>query len=427
MARRDFLARAGALIAGRWVQDGLLALLLIWLARTDQSGYGLFVFGAGVAAMMRSVLALGLDQYALREFALNQGSRPRLLKQMVKIKGSLGALILAGLVAFALLKGWSSTQTAVVLIIALGRALDGVADTFFAIYRADGRQVREGFFSILANLASGLWGLAALLMGLGVIGVAFFVVIASGIKIALAVTGGLKIKLEPLWPLGFDFLPPGQLWSVLCIAGVAILGAVYNQSQIFLLKQFQPLTEVALYGAASDLAGGIAGTVSTLIIGAILFPSLTRAATQGRGELRRLVRGYLWRLAAWGIAVGLFLSTVGGLVLIALYGTKYQGSLLPLRLLGPATTLSFVNNLAIFTLLALRQEGRLLLFHLLPVGVCLGLGLVLIPQLGAVGAAWNLLAARAAMFVLIFGWLYWTLQRGEAGQDFGSGNGGKTS
>jgi len=420
MISRGFLARAGALVAGRWVQDGLLALLLIWLARTDQSGYGLFVFGAGVAAMMRSVLALGLDQYALREFALNQGSRARLLKQMIKIKGLLGALILAGLVAFALLKGWSSTQTAVVLIIALGRALDGIADTFFAIYRADGRQVREGFFSILANLASGLWGVAALLMGLGVIGVAFFVVIAGGIKIALAVWGGIKVKLTPLWPLSFDFLPPGQLWSVLSIAGVAILGAVYNQAQIFLLKQFQPISEVALYGAAGDMAGGIAGIVSSLIIGAILFPSLTRAAAQGRDEVRRLVRGYLWRLAAWGIVVGLFLSTVGGLVLIALYGAKYQGSVPPLRLLGPATTLSFVNNLAIFTLLALRQEGRLFLFHLLPVGVCFGLGLVLIPQLGAVGAAWNLLAARAVMFVLVFGWLYWTLRRDKTGQEFGS-------
>lgn len=406
-----FFSRLAALIASQAVQDGVLSLLLLWLARTDQSGYGLFVFGAGVAAMMRSVLALGLDQYAIREFALAEQPRADLLRQMVRLKSLLSLLILAGLAGFSLVKGWGTHQALVVLVISLGRALDGVADAFFAVYRADGRQVREGAFQALANLSAAAWGVAAMLLGLGVLGLASFVVLAGGLKVALAVQGGLKLDLSRWWSFELGFLPAGQVRAVLTIAGVSVLGSLYNYAQIFLLKQFHPLVEVAVYGAASDLANYLSGLVSSLLIGAILYPHLAQAATRGRGEVALMTRRYLGRLGLLGLAAGLFLSTLGGLVLTLLYGAKYEASVPLLRILGPATTLSFVNNLAIFAMLALREERRLLTYHLLPAGLCFGLGLWLIPWLGAEAAAINLLAARLGMFFLAVGWVYFKLLR----------------
>jgi len=405
MTAGGFLARAGALTTSKGVQDGLQALLLIWLARIDQSGYGLFVFGAGVAAMARSLLALGLDQFALREFALGNRARGELLAQMVRLKALLGGLILAFLLVFSWLKGWAGPQAAVVLIITAGRAVEGVAETFFSLYRAEGRQVREGVLKSLAGLAGAAYGAACLGLGLGVLALSFFVLVGSGLKLILAVAGGLKAGFMPTWQWSRDLFPRGQAANILAIAGVSLLGSLYNYVQILLLKYFHPLTEVAVYGAAYDTAGGFSGLVAQLIIGAILFPSLARAAGQGREGLIALLRDYFWRLAAYGLGLAFFLSTLGGWVLVFLYGDKYAASVPALRVLGPATLLSFVNNLAIFSLLALREEKRLLVFHLLPALISLVLGWLIIPAWGPLGAALNLLACRVSMSLVLFAWL----------------------
>ncbi len=405
MKSRSFLARAGALLASKGLQDAIQAVLLLWLARMDRSDYGLFVFGAGMAAMVRAGLSLGLDQYTLREFSIGEEPRGPLLAQMAKVKSILGGVVLGGLGAFSLLKEWGSTQTLVVMVIVLGQIMEGVGDTFYNIFRAEGRQVREGLYRAGANLIGAAYGAACLFMGLGVFALAFFLVISNGLKLIAAIAGVVWLRLAPAWHQNSGLLPKDQVRAILIIAGVNVLGSFYNCIQIFLLKQFHSLTEVAFYGAASDLSGGISGLVAHIIVGAVLFPSLVAAAAKGPEHLAVSVRTYFWQLVTYGIGLAFFLSTLGGWVLTMLYGAKYTASVAPLRILGPATLLSFVNNFGVYTLLALRQERLLLLYHFLPALLSLVLGMLVIPGLGPMGAAVNLLASRVAMTILIVGWL----------------------
>ncbi|MCF6290725.1 MAG: polysaccharide biosynthesis C-terminal domain-containing protein [Desulfobacterales bacterium] len=406
MGTKNFLARAMALSASKGIQDGFISLLLLWLARTDQSGYGLFMFGIGVAAMIRSVLALGLDQYSLREFSFSLQGRGEVLARIVRIKIILGGLILAGLALFGFLKGWNNTQSVVVLAIAVGQVMDGLAESFFNLFRAEGRQVREGGFRAGANLVGALYGAACLLLGLGVTRLVFFLVICNGLKLLVAVVGARRLKLTPTLTNRGGLLPAGQAAHILLFAGVSVLGSFYNYIQIFLLKQFQPLSEVAFYGAAYDLTSGFSGLVSQIIIGAVLFPSLVAAADQGKEQLAGRLREYFRQLIIYGMGVVFFLGTLGGWFLPLLYGSPFQAAVLPLKILAPATLLSFVNNMAIYAFMAMRQERRLLLFHLVPAGVSLLLGLLLIPVAGAVGAAGNLLACRFVMTVIIISQLH---------------------
>ncbi len=406
MRIKGFLARTTALMASRGIQDGLVMLLLLWLARRDQSGYGLFVFSAGVAAMVRAGLTLGLDQYALREFSSNEPSRALLLGQMTRIKTILGVVILAGLVAFAALKGWTDQQTKVVLIIVIGQIMEGLADTFFNLFRAEGRQVREGLYRSAANIFGAFYGAFCLYTGQDIVTLAFFLVVSNFLKLVAAFSGVLRFKLALNSQRKTRLLPQGQGTAIMTIAGVSVLGSFYNYTQILLLKQFHPLTEVALYGAAYDLAGGISGLVANVIIGAVLFPRLAAAGAKGADHLAGIVRGLFINLTIYGIGIAFFLSTLGGLILTTLYGPKFTGSVEPMIILGPATLLSFVNNLGISVILVLRKERQLFIFHLFPAFICLGAGLLLLPKLGAVGAAINLLACRAVMFVLVMGWLH---------------------
>jgi O-antigen/teichoic acid export membrane protein len=402
---KSFIARVLSLSASRGIQDGLQALLLLWLARIDQSGYGLFVFGAGVAAMARTGLSLGLDQYTLREFSDKRQPRGPLLGRMIEIKAMLGAVILVCLVIFSLLKGWANTQTVVVMIIVSGQVMESIADTFFNLFRAEGRQVREGFYRSASNLAGAVYGAVCLFAGLGLVALAFFLVISNGLKLIAALVGVIEMGFAPArYKIG-SFLPLGQIRSVLIIAGVSLLGSFYNYIQIFLLKQYYDLREVAYYGAASDLAGGISGLVAHLIIGAVLFPSLTATASKDDNALGESVKLYFWNLVIFGAGLAFFISTLGGPLLIILYGESYQSSITPLKILGPAIFLSFVNNLGVYVFLASRQERRLLIYHLLPAFLSIVLGIIVIPRYGSCGAAANLLVCRFAMLILVVGWL----------------------
>ena len=408
LTRAGFLARAGALAAGRWIQDGLQTGLLIWLARTDQSGYGLFIFAMGVANMVRAALAMGLDQYAVREFGRDKEGRVGLLTQLAWLKAALGLVITAGLILYAWLTGWTTAQGLVVVLIASARVLSALGDTFFSLYRIEGRQVREGAYGAAANLIAAVIGAAVVALGLGATGLALFVITAAALRLAFAAAGakrlgllsGLRRTLRRLEPI------PADRWAALAtIAGISLLGGFFNNIQIFLLKHFFAYDTVAVYGAAYDASGTITGLASQLIIGAILFPALARAAGRGDRALAEAAATHLRRLLVYGVGLGLGLSTLGGKILALVYGPKYLPSIEPLTILGPAVAASFAVNFGQAAMLALAAERTLLLFLLAPLVLSLGLGWLIIPDLGPSGAAWNLLACRIALAGLVMIWL----------------------
>jgi O-antigen/teichoic acid export membrane protein len=421
---QNITAKASALIAGKWVQDAFRFLLLLWLARTSQSGFGLFVFGAGVAAIIHSFLALGFDQFTIRELTGQSHVRERILGQMIRLKTSIGLLALGMILAFGWLNDWNRTETLVVLIISAGIILDSVADTFFSFYRYAGSQVQEAACCIKAALFGALYGAAAFLAGGGVVAVSLFVVVTSGLKILLAATGGIRAGLLPKIRLGGSILPPERLSALLVIAAVSFFGSFYNQIQVLLLKHFKALGDVALYGAAMELAGGLAGLVSAFVIGGVLYPALVRTATQGPAQLAPFIQVYFWRLAAFGLGIAFFYLTLGQDLLLFVYGRQYAASLTSLQILGLATFYSFMNNFFIHAFLVQHQERLLLWLHVVPAILSLALGLVLIPRLGASGAALNLLACRGMMTVLILTaaqWHFGILSRAQVGAFLGGG------
>jgi O-antigen/teichoic acid export membrane protein len=321
---------------------------------------------------------------------------------MIRLKLLLGLAVLGGILACGWLQNWTSTEVMVVLIISLAQILEGVSDTLFSLYRLAGRQVQEAGASAMAQFLGVLYGAAALLFGLGIAAVSCFLLVANALRLFLAAAIGAKIGLMPSIGLKGARAPTLRFGNLSIIAGISFLGSFYNQVQVFLMKYFRDLSDVAVYGVARGVAGGLADLVSTFIVGAVLYPKMAQAAANGTESLGPSIRAYFWRLAGVGLGIAFFLATLGGDVLTFLYGPRYAESVTPLQILGLAMLLSFGNNLLIHVFLAQHRERLLLAFHLAPVGVSLILGPLLIPWLGASGAALNLLACRGTMSLLIF-------------------------
>lgn len=401
---KSLMTRASALLAGRWVQDGLRLVIFLWLARTMVEGYGLFIFAVGVAMIMRA--PMDLDQFTVRELTSRDRSQGEVLGQMVRFKILLGSLMLAGLVAFGLLKGWGLIQTVVVVVVSLNQIMESLANTIFSLHRTQGRQVQEFTLSTLAYIIGAAYGALVLLLGGSIVLVVMFLLIASGIKIGLALySAEARGGVAQVWSRG-PVWPRGQVVGLLCIMAVSLLGATFNNVQIFLLKQFQALTEVAYYGVTTELAGGVAGLVSALVIGGVLYPILARAKTQGPQAMAGATRAFFWQMVAYGLAVAFFFATLGADLMYLLYGPKYNPAEVPLQIMGLAVLFSFINNLLNHALLAEGREKLVLGLYVVPVAFSVVLGLLTIPRLGPIGAALTLLACRVILSVIVVGYAH---------------------
>jgi O-antigen/teichoic acid export membrane protein len=395
--RSSLLGRSAVLLLGRGLQDTLRAGLLLWLARRDQAGLGLLVVALGLAALLRSLLSEGIDQFGLRELAVRTQGRGRVLAVLVRLKLALAGLVLAGLLGWAGLSGWGLTQTLVFFLATLAQALDALAESIFGLHRLQGRQIREAVLTTAAHSVGAAYGAAVLLLDGGLAWLAAFPAVGAGLRLALVA-----------WPLraagGEGWAGPAEpvltragLAGLAALVGAEVGGTLYNQLPLLLLGHFQPLAVVALYGAAEQIAGAPLGLLVQVVIGVLLFPHLVQARTEGRDRLDRAVRGYFYVALALGLALGVGLVGTGHRLLAILYGPAFVQGAWALVWLGLAAALSLPLNLLAGAAVVQGLERMILGVNLLAAGMGLAASLILVPAWGPAGAAVSVLLCRAVV------------------------------
>jgi O-antigen/teichoic acid export membrane protein len=154
--------------------------------------------------------------------------------------------------------------------------------------------------------------------------------------------------------------------------------------------------EVARYGAAVRLVDGL--NWLPVAVGTVLLPALSRLRADDPERTRRLIRqGY--RFLALGIFPAAALGTLaGGFILATLFGPSFRsaGGAFAVLLWAHFFAASWV--LARQVLVAEDRGGYLSLLALIAGVVNVGLNFWLIPEYGALGAAWASLVAYASPF-----------------------------
>jgi len=399
---RTVALRSSALIGSKTVQDGMLFLLFIWLARTDQSGYGLIVLGLSVVMLLRSLQSLGLDQYTLRELSSSQAHTGPLLKQMAMTKFLIAGITILIFVAFALVKQWPFHQIVIICILLAGQCFEGLADTFFNLYRAEGLSINESICRTGPNTIASLYGAGCLYCHLDIFFFSLLFFLSGSLKLGAAVYGTSKLRDFSLTQGTRFRLGKSGIRSLILFSGISFFGMFYNEIQIFWLKQYHTFIDIALYRTAQDIAASICGVVAQIIIGAVLFPQLINIfSKKNKAEFQKIVGSYFLELITLGSGLSLFLSLFGGTLLLLIYGDQYRSAVPLVPLFGAAAFFSFINNFIINVLLAMREEKQLLRLLFLPVSISILLGPLLIANTGPMGAASSLLLSRVALSILL--------------------------
>lgn len=304
--------------------------------------------------------------------------------------GTLAAVLLAGLAGW-IVNGWygGAVQPGLVRFAAIALLTGGLLNYVQTLLEA--RQ-SFGALSLISMMQGGLRaGLIGLLFLTGRLALWPLIGLEVALPLALLAYGQRllpsALRPRPLASLGKHF---GRLWRFgRWIAVAATASTIYLSLDVVLLGHFRRAAEVGLYGAALALLAKFEVVQNAILTSA--FPEACRY--RSRVELR----AYLLRtLRITGLASIAFLLALplASPLLLVLYGAPYAGATLPFAILLIGFVVGLNAQPAAFVLYPLERVRWIAAGDLLQLFFMTGVGLWLIPVMGATGAALAVLFTR---------------------------------
>jgi len=399
--------RVGVNVAFKLVSEvggKLLTLVLIAaLARgLGQAGFGVYVFGFTAGLILAQVCDFGMQVFVAREVARSRPDAPRLVGNLLLARGVFAFAGMGCLIPAIRFAGFDGEGQAAICVLTAGILLNSFGEFIFYVFR--GRQeVRfEAGLSLVHRLLCLLFGLSAIRLGWGVAGEAGGVLVAGAVSTGAAYLILVRRFFRP--DFGVDrALIRGALREVLPI-GVAIgLSAVCFRVDVVLLKALRGIEEVGLYGAGRRLMEPWALLPAALMAG--VFPAFSGMSA---GDPRRsaLARRTVTLLMTVGAPIAGLAALLRGEIMALVYGPDYAAAAPSFAVLMAAMVPMFLNYGLTHFLIALHLTRLNALFT----GICLlvnvGANLLLIPSLGATGAALSLLITEGLLTALCAGAIY---------------------
>ncbi len=402
------------LLVGRF---GSIAVTLIVQVITvrylSQRDYGALAWALSIVTLVESVITLGLDRAVSRYAPIYHEDRdyPRLVGT---IWLSIASIVSLGIASILLLIGMTRMAGVeivddalavdlllVLVVLAPIHAVDHLMEILLAVFStARSIFVRRYVLSPLLKLGVVI---AVVTLGAGVTGIAIGTVIAGVIGVLLYVTLLRRIVIEERRAHPFSLrvasIPARELFAFsLPLLSTDIVHVVRNTFDAVLLEQSHGTPAVALLRAVQPTArlNQLVFTTFGLLFVPLAARLFARRDDQGLEDL-------YWQTATWQAVMSfpLFAMTfaLAEPLAVILFGDEYAAS-------GPVLA---ILSFGYYFNAALGQNGLMLrvfgnvrylvLGNLLAAALNLGLAIVLIPPLGAAGAAIALAVSLAAINV----------------------------
>ncbi|ABS25444.1 flippase [Anaeromyxobacter sp. Fw109-5] len=404
------LGNVGWLVGERFATLAASFVITVWFVRyLGPERYGLFSYAVSLAAVFGIAADLGLDTIIVRELTRAPDADGEILGTTLFMRSAGALLAWAGAVVTVFLLRDDWVTRAMVTVLALG--CFGVAANVFELWfqsRIAARKVvvaRTAIFLVSALVRCALIVLAASLLPFAALQAATVLITASALfwlyrrarrvaKVRLAISGALARRMvADAWPL-----------------------FVWHLSIILYMK----IDQVMLTAMSGERENGIYAVAVTLsevwyflpvAVAATLFPLIVKAHDElDATEFEARMQAFYDGMAALGYAIAVPIMLLAGPIVRLLYGQEYERS---------ASVLVVHAASFVFVCLGVARSRFLLAANLtrftMFTGVFaallnIGLNLVLIPPLGAYGAAWSTLVSYAVANYLT-GFLYGGVRR----------------
>lgn len=354
---------------------------------------------------------LGLTSVIIRESAQAIERGRVYLGTALKLK----ALLIPVSVIAALLYGWnqglSSYEMMALIVSCLVMTADTLSMMFYGVIRGQ-RDLRfESFGLFLGQCLSASIGIFAAYSGWGAMGLIAALLVASAWNMVYAYFWTRKLRIAPDWSDGsmnalvMAAIPFG-------LSGVFVKIYSYIDSQI--IHFYHGDSALGEYAVAYKLTYALQFLPMAFV--AALYPSMSHAAKNDREQLPNLLMGSLRLMMFFGIGMSVGLSTLASIVIPLVFGEGYVASIAILQILSWVLIPIFLD----FPLGSLLNATHRAAQKTVTMGIAMLMNaivnMLLIPKIGAVGAAWS---ANASFITLYLGGLWFCRNDIKWGDWFG--------
>ena len=403
---RKVLSNTGISFIGQivtWVST--LALTAAYGRFLGDVKFGELFFAISFVALVGFPIEFGFNQQIVRDVAQDPKKAVRYPANVLLLKLALWATLFAAILGVSNVLGFGHEERVLIALCGCVLLVSATGSTFGSIHTAAQRQV---FPAIGLVIEKGLGAIIAILWmrnGGGVVEAAIVLLIGAS-------AGALWqffwfVRLVGIrWT--FDLhLVRDLVWQSVPFLTYGVLGVIYYRVDTVLLQAFTSTATVGVYGAAYRLFDTLV-FLPNIVIVAVMYPVMAKLSVNSERQMKLAIEKSVNFLLVVGVPIMVGLIVAAPNIIGFLYhNADFTPSIPVLQALAPGLAILYLNSVWTTALMSLKLEKQLPWIAGLALVFNLGGNVLLIPRLGAVGAA----VVTSLTELLLMGLTLWVLPR----------------
>ncbi|MFC1789882.1 oligosaccharide flippase family protein [Patescibacteria group bacterium] len=390
----QILGRSGVILIS-------LVVTAILTRHLGENGYGIFGVISGATMMFFSFADWGTILIAVRELANKKGKEALILGNSLIIRATMSLVAIFLFIVFVYVNPAFDKFKIEILIAGVIIFFLSIKTSAQIIFHAE----MKLYFSALVELVGSLFFLLALILGSGNLSLRraiIFLVFSSVVSAAFALGIVLK-RVRPVFRLEKNFSRT-LLKASLPMGAVLAVYSIYTRLGSFVLQFIHGEVAVGIYLLAFKVHDNLKLGAAYLMNA--FFPVIASLPNSKNNEPNSKLGPVVQK--AFDALLVMAIVILGGTFLLApmiigvLAGPSFSSSVRVLRILGLVTALSYLNHLTGYSLVALKEQKKHLLFGMIGLTFNLLGSLLVIPRWSYVGLAWVAVVTEGLIFCLSF-------------------------
>jgi O-antigen/teichoic acid export membrane protein/acetyltransferase-like isoleucine patch superfamily enzyme len=385
-ALRRVLSNTGISFVGQmitWLST--LAVTIAYGRFLSGDTFGEFYFVISFVALIGFPIEFSFNQQIVRDVAQDPSRARSYPINVLLLKLALWIVLYGATLLITYLLKFGSQERLLVALCGFTLLISAMGSIFGSIHTAAQRQVFPAVGTIIEK-------------GLGAIVAILWLRAGGGVEAAaLALLGGALAGA--IWQLVWFIRLVGVRWNLdlqlirglmrqsIPFLAYGVLGVIYYRIDTVLLEVLTSTATVGVYGAAYRLFDTLT-FLPNIVIMAVMYPVMAKISINSERQMRLAIEKSVNFLLVTGLPIMVGLIVAAPNIIGFLYHrSDFIGSVPVLQALAPGLAILYLNSVWTTALMSLKLEKRLpwmagaaLIFNV-------GCNLLLIPRLGAVGAA----------------------------------------
>jgi O-antigen/teichoic acid export membrane protein len=402
-ARHSVARNLGALVSGQAVT---WTVTLVWTLIVPRAlgpaGLGILVSAQSVSGLLGIALGMGTRNYLVRETMIDRAAGPKLVGTAIILRLTFAPLVAVAAIMWAHISGYGHDATMVLYLITAMTVLTLLTEPLQASFQAIERMKYLAYVDIVNKTAQSIIGIALVLVGFKVVGIAANMAIIAGVVFLLT-----YLWLRPFFHV--DIATNLRLMAHVTKESIsywafAVFGMFYFWIDTIMLRLMTRPEVVGWYGASTNLFQTL--MFLPVLVQTAWLPRLVAAFVKGRRDLAETARALVELVLIISFPIAMATALLASALIHVVYGTGFAHAV-PVMIILAACVPPIYLNIILGAILQAAKRRAVWASAMAGAAVVNPLfNLLLIPVTehrygnGAIGAAISLVFTEALISVV---------------------------